>query len=67
MDKKPEIDSLQSCVTSVAKTANSACSGEYDLMKSCLESNKRSWAQCQELKRGLDLCLVKNKAGELAN
>lgn len=59
------MDALQSCVTAVSSVASNHCSQEYDLMKSCLDKNQRSWVQCEALKRGLDLCLVKHKAGEL--
>jgi len=34
-------------------------------MKDCLTGNKKSWVKCQEIKKSLDLCLVKNKLGEL--
>jgi hypothetical protein len=36
-------------------------------MKDCLSGNKKEWVKCQDLKKGLDLCLVKNRTGELAN
>mmetsp|Transcript_9253 Transcript_9253/g.17425 ORF Transcript_9253/g.17425 Transcript_9253/m.17425 type:complete len:106 (+) Transcript_9253:87-404(+) len=64
-EKKEQMDALQSCVTAVSSVASNHCSQEYDLMKSCLDKNQRSWVQCEALKRGLDLCLVKHKAGEL--
>ena len=64
---KSNIDNLSSCVSSVTETANVACGEEYSLMKECLTTNKRAWVKCQDLKKGLDLCLVKNKAGELGN
>jgi hypothetical protein len=66
-EKLPQIESLQSCVNAVTTVASNSCTEEFDAMKACLTSNKRQWVVCEALKKGLDLCLVKNKAGELAN
>jgi len=65
--KELQIESLQSCVSAVTVVASNNCTEEFDAMKACLTSNKRQWVKCEALKKGLDLCLVKNKAGELAN
>jgi hypothetical protein len=65
--KLPQIESLQSCVNAVSTVASNSCTEQFDATKECLTTNKRQWAKCEELKKGLDLCLVKNKAGELAN
>lgn len=66
-DNKSNIDNLNSCVSSVSQAASQSCGEEYTAMKDCLSGNKKEWVKCQDLKKGLDLCLVKNRTGELAN
>mmetsp|Transcript_15267 Transcript_15267/g.22370 ORF Transcript_15267/g.22370 Transcript_15267/m.22370 type:complete len:108 (-) Transcript_15267:292-615(-) len=64
--KKGKIDKVTDCVDAVRAGAEAHCSEEYDALKNCLLDNKRSWVKCQDVKRVFDLCLVKNKLGELA-
>jgi hypothetical protein len=66
-ENQSNIEALNTCVSSVSQTASQSCGEEYSAMKDCLSGNKREWVKCQDLKKGLDICLVKSKAGELAN
>uniref|UniRef100_A0A7S3QIS4 IMS import disulfide relay-system CHCH-CHCH-like Cx9C domain-containing protein n=1 Tax=Chaetoceros debilis TaxID=122233 RepID=A0A7S3QIS4_9STRA len=66
-DNKTNIDKLESCVAAVSSGAESHCTEQYGALKSCLTDNKNSWVNCMDIRRNLDLCLVKNKLGELSS
>ncbi len=66
VENQTNIENLSACVSSVTQAAGSSCGEEYTAMKDCLSRNKKEWVKCQDIKKGLDLCLVKNKVGELA-
>lgn len=66
IERKPAIDKLSECVTAVHTGAETLCTAEYDAMKNCLLDNKTAWVKCTDLRKNLDLCLVKNRLGELS-
>ena len=61
------IEAVSSCVNSLRSSIAKSCKEEYDTLKSCMTENKESLVKCQGVKKLFDVCVVKNKLGELSH
>uniref|UniRef100_A0A6U0R8M6 Uncharacterized protein n=1 Tax=Eucampia antarctica TaxID=49252 RepID=A0A6U0R8M6_9STRA len=59
-------DELEACVLQTFTGVNEKCDEISRDVLECLSSNQKSWEKCSHLRAQLEVCVVKNKLGELS-